>query len=123
MIRSAVVTVVVAGVALFGYYFMRDRTERAMSEKARDAAGQVGELAKNTGAAMVVQARLTAKYGVDAMQFVHSHYDDGAVVVYGLAPVEMKPDEVAEVVKAIPGVTSVNVLVTERPPSMSPKPQ
>ena len=123
MIRSAVVTVVLAGAGLFGYYFMTDRSERPAGEKARDAAGHVGDLAKDTGAAMVVQARLTARYGIDATRFVHVHYDDGAVIVYGLAPVEMKADEVTEIVKVVPGVSSVDVRIGERPPAMSPKPQ
>ncbi|MFN0136786.1 MAG: BON domain-containing protein [Phycisphaerae bacterium] len=122
MFRSAIVTVVLAGAGLFGYYFVTDRTDRPAGEKARSAAGQVGDLAKDTGAGMVVQARLTARYGVDATRFIHTHYDDGAVVVYGLAPVEMKADEVAEIIKAVPGVKSVDVRIGERPLAMSPQP-
>lgn len=119
MIRSVVLTVILAGGGLFGYYFLTDRSERPNGDKARDAAVQVGDAAKDTGAAVLVQARLTARFGMDAMRYLHVRYDDGAVVVYGLAPRHVAADALVETVRAIPGVTSVQALIHELPESMT----
>jgi len=122
MFRSAIVTLLLIGSGLFGYYFFTDRSGAPAADRARNAAGQLGDLAKDTGEGLMVQARLTARWGTDAMKYVHVYYNDGALVIYGLAPAHVKPDELITAAREVPGVKSVDVLVHERPAAMDRAP-
>lgn len=122
MFRSAIVTALLIGGGLFGYYFLTDRSGASATDRARSAVGQVGDLAKDTGEGLMVQARLTARWGMDAMKYVHVYYNDGAVIIYGLAPAHVKGDELSVAAREVPGVRTVEVLVQERPATMNPAP-
>lgn len=116
MLRGILVTTVVAGAGLFGYYFLTDATGRSTADKAKDAGMNVVSDAKDSGAAMLIQGRLMTAFGMDAMRLVHVYYDDGHVIVYGLAPESLDAAAVEKTVQELPGgVTDVQVLLQPRP--------
>lgn len=115
MMRSGVTVVAVGLVGLFGYYFLTDHSGQSNKQKAKNAAVQVGDAVRDKGVATLVSARLTAKFGMDAMRFVHTYYDDGHALVYGLVPASVTADALGEEAAKVVGVKQVDVLVQPRP--------
>ena len=115
MMRSGVTVVAVGLVALFGYYFVTDHSGQSGKQKAKNAAMQVGDAVRDKGVATLVSARLTAKFGIDAMRFVHTYYDDGHALVYGLVPAGLKAEALGPEAAKVVGVKQVDVLVQPRP--------
>lgn len=119
MFRAVLGTTIVAGLGLFGYYFLTDSTGRSATDKAKDAGMNVVSDAKDSGAALLIQGRLMTAFGMDAMRLVHVYYDDGHVIVYGLAPESIDVDAVEKTVREIPGaVSDVEIMLLPRPASV-----
>lgn len=119
MIKGIVGTVLLGLVGLFGYYYLTDSSSKSGQERATDAGLHVLDTAKDTAAAGAIQTRLTAALGIDATRLLHVWYDDGRVIVYGLAPAGMDEQRIRSLLSDVPGLTSVEILVQERPDYVS----
>lgn len=115
MMKSIVVVVCVGLAGLFGYYYLQDSSGRAVGDKAADAMRSVGDKVRDEGVAGVVKVRLASKFGMDATRFVHVHYDEGKVLVYGLTPAAVTAEQLKAEAQQVPGVSSVEVLIATRP--------
>lgn len=115
MFRSLMVVGVLGLGGLFGYYFLRDNPSRDASDRARDAARQVGGTVVSQGVEGLVQARLVARFGYESVSFLHAHFADGRLVIYGLAPETVTVEALQAEGQAVPGVKEVEVLVSPRP--------
>jgi osmotically-inducible protein OsmY len=120
MIRSGIAVVAVGLVGLFGFYFLTDSSERSHADKAKDAALQVGDTVRDKGVAGLVQVRLATQFGLDATRFLHVYYDEGRVVVYGMAPESLDLEKLRTEVSKVSGVSEVEVLVNTRPAYIEP---
>lgn len=120
MVKTSLAVVVVGLVGLFGYFYLANSAESTRSEKAKQAAKDVGDAVRDRGVAGLVDVRLTTKYGLDATRFLHAHYDEGRVVVYGLVPAGVDLQELADEAARVPGVTEVELLVHPRPDYIAP---
>ena len=114
MIRSAIAIFLVVLLALFGYFLLTDSSERTRGEKAKDAAARVGDTVMDQSVGGLVSGALLAEFKREA-RFLHVHYDDGQVVIYGLMPDTLSVEDVAAVARKVPGVEQVEVLVRSRP--------
>lgn len=114
MLKPIIGTVGLALVGLFGYYYFTD-AGGTQGERAEKAGMRVLDTAKDTTAGGVIKTRLTAALGLDAARLVHVWYDDGHVIVYGLAPESVTADGIRSLVKDIPGVKEIEVLIQARP--------
>lgn len=122
MFRAIFGTAFIAGLGLFGYYFLTDSSGRSAADKAKDAGMNVVSDAKDSGAALLIQGRLMTAFGMDAMRLVHVYYDNGHVIVYGLAPESIDVDAVERTVREIPGaVSQVEILFLPRPATVQPR--
>jgi osmotically-inducible protein OsmY len=115
MMKSIVVVVCLGLAGLFGYYYLQDSSGRAVGDKAADAMRSVGDKVRDEGVAGMVKVRLASKFGLDATRFVHVHFDEGEVLVYGLTPAAITADQLQGEAQQVPGVTSVQVLISTRP--------
>jgi len=120
MIKRGVAVLGAALVGLFGYYFLTDRSDRPNAEKARSAAVQVGDAVRDTGVAGLVDVRLKSKFGFDATRFLHYYYDEGRVVVYGLAPAGVEAEQLRNEALGVTGVREAEVYVHPRPEFIQP---
>ena len=120
MVKTSLAVVVVGLFGLFAYFYLANSAESTRSEKAKQAAREVGDAVRDKGVAGLVDVRLATKYGLDATRFLHAHYDEGRVVVYGLVPAEMDLQELADEAAKVPGVTDVELLVQPRPDYIAP---
>jgi osmotically-inducible protein OsmY len=115
MVKSGIAMVLVGGLVLFGYFYATSRTELSRTEKAKQAAKDVGDAVRDKGIASLVQGRLLTKFGLDATRFLHAYYDEGRVVVYGLVPAELDQQALIDEAAQVPGVSQVQLLVHPRP--------
>lgn len=115
MIRSAVVLAAVCLLGLFGYFYMNDSSGRTNKQKAKDAVVHVGDTVRDQGVASLVSVRLTSKFGLEATRFLHTYYDDGHVLVYGLLPQTVSADAVRDEAGKVVGVKQVDVVVSPPP--------
>ncbi len=115
MFRSTLLIGVLGFGGLFGYYFLRDRTAADATGRARSAAGQVSGTVVSEGIEGLVNARLLAKFGYEQVAFLHTHFTEGKVVVYGLAPAQISADALRAEAQGTPGVKEVEVLIGVRP--------
>jgi hypothetical protein len=118
MIRSLVILALLVLGGLFGYFYLSDGSDRSQADRAKAAAGRVGDVVADQSIAGVVKLRLMSAYGGDA-RFLHVFHDAGRVTVYGLLPPRIAPDAVQSVLRDIPGLTDVRVLTQELPPDAS----
>ncbi len=115
MLKPIMGTVVLALVGLFGYYFLTDSSGKTAGERAQDAGRHVFDTAKDTAAGGAIKTKLVAALGVDATRMLHVWYDNGQVIVYGLAPKGLDPEKLKALVQDVPGLKGVDVLIQERP--------
>ena len=115
MFRAALGTVVLALAGLFGYYYFTDSSNRSGQERARDAGLHVLDTAKDTAAGGAIKTQLTAALGMDAARMLHVWYDDGRVIVYGLAPEGFDEQRIRALLSGTPGLTNIEILVQPRP--------
>lgn len=120
MIRGLITFVALVALFLFGYFYFSDRSGRSSADKAASAGAQVLTTAKQTGVEMLIEGRLKADLGLDAAAYLHVYFRDGTAIVYGVAPESATAEKIAAAARAVPGVTSVEVLVQPRPATMTP---
>lgn len=118
MIRSAVLVLILVVAGLFGWFYVRSDSTQDSGRRARDAAGEIGDVVMDKGMAGLVHARLVTKLGYESAAFLHVYHDDGRVIVYGLLPETVDPQVVIEEVSSTPGVKAVELLVQPRPAGM-----
>lgn len=122
MIRSGMVVAGLGLLGLFGYYFFSDPSQRDNGAKAKDAALHVGDTVRDKGVASLVDLRFKAKYGFDATCFLHTYYDDGRVLIYGLIPPQITADALVSEAKEVPGVREAEAVVNPTPVFALPVP-
>lgn len=115
MFKPVLGTIALALIGLFGYYFLTDSSGKSAKERAADAGRHVLDTAKDTAAGGAIKTKLIAALGVDTMRLIHVWYDNGQVVVYGLAPTGVDADRLMSLVRDVPGLKHVEVFVQERP--------
>jgi osmotically-inducible protein OsmY len=107
-------------VILFGFYFVSNRSDATSAEKAKQAAVDVGDAVRDTGVATLVSARLTKTFGFEANRFLHAHFDNGRVLLYGMVPVSLDQQQLLDEAAKVPGVKEVEILVQVRPEYIPP---
>jgi hypothetical protein len=115
MIRSGLAFIALGLLAMFGYFFVMTPGDRPGGDRAKQAAVELGDAVVDQSAAGLVRARLATSLGLDGVRFLHVHYDDGKVLIYGLAPARVTADGLAGLVRGIPGVRTVDVQIMTRP--------
>lgn len=115
MLKAIIGTVVLALAGLFVYYYFADSSGRSSEERARDAGRQVLDTARDTAGGGAAKAQLTAALGMDASRMLHVWYDDGRVIVYGLAPEGVDEQRIRSALANVPGVSSIEVMIQPRP--------
>lgn len=115
MIKGVAGTVVLALVGLFGYYYLTNSSGKSGQDRAKEAGLHVLDTAKDTAAGGAIKTRITAALGMDAARLLHVWYDDGRVIVYGLAPAGIDEARIRSLVGDVPGLQSVEILVQTRP--------
>jgi hypothetical protein len=120
MVKSGVAIAVVGGLVLFGYFYTTSRKDLPRTERAKQAAVDVGDAVRDKGVASLVQGRLVTKFGLDATRFLHAYYDEEHVVLYGLVPADVDQQALKDEAAKVPGVTTVELLVQLRPESIAP---
>lgn len=118
MFKAVVATTLLTGVGLFGYFYFTDRSDASAAEKARRAAGHVGNVVVDQGIAAGVSALLKANLGTGQARFLHVFNDDGRVVVYGMADAGLSDEAIAEIAAKFPGVKKVDVRLVQLPDSL-----
>lgn len=120
MIRAGAAMAVLAAVGLFGYFYLQDNSAGSRADKARTAVERIGGVAKDQGTAGLVRARLASQFGLEAARFLHTHFDEGTVLIYGLVPDGVSEDTLVAECEKLPGVKRVEVLVHARPARLQP---
>jgi len=120
MVKSGVAIAVLGGLVLFGYFYTTSRKELSRTERATQAAKDVGDAVRDKGVASLVEGRLLTKFGLDATRFLHAYYDEGRVVLYGLVPANLDQQRLVDEAAKVPGVSTVELLVQLRPDSIAP---
>lgn len=120
MVKTGLAIAVVGGLVLFGYFYAANRGQISRTEKAKQAALDVGDAVRDKGVAGLVDVRLKAKFGLDATRFLHAYYDDGRVLLYGLVPAEVDQQALIDEATRVPGVSVVGLLVQIRPDYIAP---
>ena len=115
MIRSGLAFIALGLLAMFGYFFVMTPSDRPSGDRAKQAAVVVGDVVVDQGAAGLIHARLATTLGLDGVRFLHVHYNDGKVLIYGLAPARVTADGLAGLVRGVPGVRTVDVQIMTRP--------
>lgn len=122
MIKSGLAVTVLALAGLFVYFYTSRSDEVGRCDRAKQAALDVGDAVRDKGVAGLVDMRLKTKFGLDATRFVHTHYNDGNVLVYGLVPADVDPQLLHDEAAQVPGVATVELLVQPRPDYITPLP-
>lgn len=120
MIRSSMAIVAVGLIGLFGYYFVVDKSDRSTTDKAKDAGMQVADAVRDKGVNLLITTQLTSKFGVEATRFIHSYYDNGTAVVYGMVPNGIDTDALQAEIAKVAGVRTVELYITPRPMHIAP---
>ena len=115
MIKSGVAVGVVALAGLFVYFYAANPRDVSRSDKAKQAAMDVGDAVRDKGVAGLVDMRLKTKFGLEATRFLHTYFNEGNVVVYGLVPTEVDVQVLHAEAAKVPGVAAVELLVQTRP--------
>lgn len=115
MIKSGIAVAALALGGLFVYFYTANRTDVSRSDKAKQAAIEVGDAVRDKSVAGLVDMRLKTKFGLDATRFLHTYFDEGNTVVYGLVPAEMDLQLLHDEAAKVPGVAAVELLVQARP--------
>lgn len=115
MIKSGIAVVAVGVLVLFGYFYSTNSSQADKGDRAKQAVKDVGDAIRDKGVAELVEVRLKTKFGLDATRFIHAYFDEGRVVVYGMAPAEIDPEALKAEAAKVPGVNSVEVLIQPRP--------
>jgi hypothetical protein len=122
MIKSGIAVAAVALAGLFVYFYAAKPADVSRSDKAKQAAIEVGDAVRDKGVAGLVDVRLKTKFGLDATRFLHTYFDNGNVVVYGLVPAGMDVQVLHDEAAKVPGVARVELLVQTRPDYIAPLP-
>ena len=120
MMKSGLAAAAIALLLLFGYFYASNRASVSRSEKARQAASEVGDTMRDTGVASLVDLRLKTKFGLDATRFLHTYYDDGRLLLYGLVPASVDQKLLVAEASQVPGVKTVDLRVELRPDYVAP---
>ena len=120
MVKSGIAVITVGLLVLFGYFYAANRTGVSRTEKAKQAATDVGDTVRDKGVAGLVDMRLKTKLGFDATRFLHAYYDEGHVVLYGLVPADVDQQLLIDEAGKVPGVDSVELLAQPRPAHIAP---
>lgn len=120
MLKSAIAATAVGLVVLFGFFYASNRANVSRTEKAKQAATEVGDVVRDKGVATLVSARLAKTFGLEATRFLHVYYDEGQVLLYGLVPAGVDQEQLASEAIKVPGVTDAEVLVQLRPDYIPP---
>ena len=120
MLKTGFAVTGVGLLVLFGYFYATNTSDAPQTEKAKQAALDVGDAVRDKGVAGLVDVRLKSKLGLDATRFLHVFYDEGRVLLYGLVPAEVDVQALANEADQVPGVTAVDVLVQTRPEYVTP---
>lgn len=120
MVKSGIMVVLLGGLGLFGYFYATSSDQTSKGARAKQAVRDVGDAVRDKGVAEMVELRLKAKFGLDATRFVHAYFDDGRVVVYGLAPAAVDSAMLSAEAAKVPGVKAVETLVQARPDYIAP---
>ena len=115
MIKSGLAVTAVALAGLFVYFYTSRSEGVSRSDKAKQAALDVGDAIRDKGVAGLVDMRLKTKFGLDATRFVHTHYNEGNVLVYGLVPANVDLQLLLDEAAKVPGVAAVELLIQPRP--------
>ncbi len=122
MIKSGLAVTAVALAGLFVYFYTSRSEGVSRSDKAKQAALDVGDAIRDKGVAGLVDMRLKTKFGLDATRFVHTHYNEGNVLVYGLVPANVDLQLLHDEAAKVPGVAAVELLIQLRPDYITPLP-
>jgi hypothetical protein len=122
MIKSGIAVATLALAGLFVYFYTANRADVSRSDKAKQAVIEVGDAVRDKGLAELVDVRLKTKFGLDATRFLHTYYDEGRVVVYGMAPVGIDLQALHDEAAKVPGIVTAEVLVQTRPDYIAPLP-
>jgi len=122
MIKSGIAVAAVALAGLFVYFYAANSAEVSRSDKAKQAAIEVGDAVRDKGVAGLVDMRLKTKFGLDATRFLHTYFDEGNVVVYGLVPADTDLQLLHDEAAKVPGVAAVELLIQTRPDYIAPLP-
>jgi len=120
MIKGVTATLGLSAVLLFGYFYLVAPADRGAGDRAKEAGRQMVEATRDKGAAVVVQTRLTAKLGIDAMRLVHVHFEHGKALVYGLVPAGTDEAGIVAAARECPGVSEVELMLLPRPAYVEP---
>jgi osmotically-inducible protein OsmY len=120
MMKSGLAAAAIALLLLFGYFYASNRANVSRSEKAKQAASEVGDTMRDTGVASLVDIRLKTKFGLDATRFLHAYYDGGRLLLYGLVPASVDQKLLVAEASQVPGVKTVDVRVEIRPDYITP---
>ncbi|MFH1745578.1 MAG: hypothetical protein ABIG44_00905 [Planctomycetota bacterium] len=120
MIRMGLAVTALGLLALFGYFFVTASDNQSSTDRAKQAVGQVGDTVRDQGVAGLVRARLASKLGLDEVRFLHVHYDENRVLIYGLLSPDLSDEELAALARDLPGVEEVEIRVMDRPEYMHP---
>ncbi len=115
MIRSVVIVGLMGLAGLFGYYYFTSPATGDWKSRAQTAAARVGDKVLDESVATAVYTQLVAKYGREALRYLHVHHDSGKVLVYGLLPPNISADTLRTDAAKVPGVSSVTLIVQPRP--------
>lgn len=100
---------------LFGYFYFTGDKTKPKTERAQEAAVQVGETVRDRSVAGMVSVQLASTLGTGPSRFLHVFFEDGHALVYGLVPETVASEDVAAIARGVPGVRSVKVLVHPLP--------
>lgn len=120
MLKGLITFVVLAGFAGFIYFYSTNSSEPDRVERAKLAARDLGDAVRDKGLAEAVSAHLVARFGLQPTRFLHTHYDQGRVLVYGLAPEQLDPEQIRTEAAKVPGVKEVEVLIQPLPDYLRP---
>ena len=120
MVKSGIAVATLGLLVLFGYFYAANRGEASRAEKAKQAVADVGDAVRDKGVAGLVLVRLKTKLGLDATRFLHAHYNEGHVVLYGLLPAGVDQQLLADEAAKVPGVSTVELLIQPRPDYIAP---
>jgi|GEM_PF-2605251 len=122
MIKSGIAVTTLAAAGLFVFFFASNSDDVGNADKAKQAALDVGDAVRDKGVAGLVDLRLKTKFGFEATRFLHAYFDQGAVVVYGMAPESLDSEAIRAEAAKTPGVDAAEVLIHPRPASITPLP-
>lgn len=119
--RKVMAVAVVGLLGLFGFYYAKNTSGGTAEDKAKSALQQVADTMRDTGLATLVKSKLVANFGERA-RFLHTFYDEGTIVVYGLYPDGLTSDDIYGIASKVRGVETCQVIVSPLPAVAVPDP-